>query len=438
MAPWIKTLMKQLYRFASAFLFILFFRSTGLGQSITFSELNYNSDSTLNSGNWVELYNYGTDPVDISGWLLKNVNTIPFFTFPSGTTLQPGARLVAINDSTKFISQYPFVSNFIGTLPFNFGNNGDQVRLLDNSGIVKVFMEYADSTPWYTAADGAGRTLELLDAAQSPDSASNWFVGCMSGSPGTAFIPCNDPVVFGEINYHSDSITDAGDWVELWNHSSGYINLTGWSFKDSHDDNIYNFPANIQLAPDARLVLVHDTAKFLSRHSGVTNRVGPFDFNISNAGELIRLFDHTGKLNFSIVYNNHGGWPDGADGLGYTLELIDPNSNMNDPDNWFDGCPEGSPGVPYNPNCNIGIQNVLIDKLRIISNLTHHSILIDMPAADILSGEFQVLNIMGEVIFSGTIHTNPVSIDVGTLSAGLYFAAIRNGKKLFTGKFIVP
>jgi hypothetical protein len=261
----------------------------------------------------------------------------------------------------------------------------------------------------------------------------------MGGSPGTAFVPCNDPIVFGEINYNSDSLKDSGDWVELWNHSSGSINLTGWSFKDHHDNNIYYIPTNTQLAPDGRLVLVHDTALFFSRHPGVTNWAGPFSFNISSSGELIRLFDFTGKLKFSVVYNNHGGWPDSADGLGYTLELLDPNGNMNSPGDWFAGCPEGSPGYAYTPNCNVGIANVSPQQLQLYNNLTDHSVLIETAASDFYPGEkISVYNLYGEEVFYSTMNTNPFRMDVRRLSPGLYAVRLTNRKNLFTNKFIVP
>lgn len=430
--------MKELYAplfFLSA---LILFNSPAHSQTITFSELNYNSDSTINSGNWVELFNYGTVQLDIGNWVVKDDDDLHIFTIPSGTILQPGGRLVITDDIVKFQTQHPFVTP-IGNIPYSFGNDGDQVRLFDNYGLLKVFMQYADSTPWPPAPDGTGRTLELLDPLESPDSASNWFVGCIGGSPGTAFVPCNDPIVFGEINYNSDSLKDSGDWVEIWNHSPGSINLTGWSFKDSNDDNIYFFPANTQLPADGRLVLIHDTALFFSRHPAVTNWVGPFDFNVSSNGELIRLFDHLGKLKFSVVYNNKGNWPDSADGKGYTLELLDPNGNVNSPDNWFAGCPEGSPGYAYTPNCNVGIEDVSTQQLQLYNNLTDHSILIEAPGNGSYSGgKISIYNLYGEEVLYSLLHDNITWIDVSYMAAGLYIVKLSSGKNFLTRKFIVP
>jgi hypothetical protein len=124
-----------------AFIGFLFSVTTVSGQSVTFSELNYNSDSTTNSGSWVELYNYGTTTLDLTGWYLKDDNNANTFLFPSGTTITAGNRLVVVTDAAKFTQQYPGVTNYVGDIPFGFGNGGDQVRLFDNTFSLKVFMD---------------------------------------------------------------------------------------------------------------------------------------------------------------------------------------------------------------------------------------------------------------------------------------------------------
>jgi len=428
--------MKRLY--VLFLLTLLLCNSSLRGQTIAFSELNFNSDSTTTSGDWVELYNYGSASLDISNWFLKDDDDMHLFKIPDNTVLPAGGREVIINDSAKFTSAHPFVTNFLGTFTFKFGNDGDQVRLFDNNGTIKLFMQYADSTPWYKAADGTGRTLENSNPSGDPNDPANWFVGCMGGSPGAAFSPCNDPIVFSEINYHSDSLLDAGDWCEIWNHSSGNINLNGWSFKDSKDSNIFFFPNNINLAPDARLVLVHDTALFFQRHPNVTNWVGPFNFNLSNGGELIRLFDYNGKIKFSIVYNDHNGWPSGADGDGYTLELLDPSQNMNDPADWFDGCLEGSPGVAYDPTCPTGTELIKNSSLKILNSLADNSVIIEIPENDFQSScQLKIFDALGRLVKSSVLNSTTSIIDVSDFSAGIYIAEIKTQSLLLTGKFIV-
>lgn len=407
-------------------------------QSVTFSELNFNSDSTTTSGDWVELVNSGSATVDISGWFLKDEDDLNLFTIPANTSLAPGGRIVLVNDSAKFAGQHPFISNYTGEFSFSFGNDGDQVRLFDNLGTLQQFMEYADSTPWYRAADGTGRTLEKTDPSLDPNDPASWFVGCMFGSPGFAFSPCNDPLVFSEINYNSDTLADSGDWCEIWNRSNGYINLNGWNFKDSKDDNIFYFPNNMNLAPDARLVLAHDTARFFDRHPQVTNVVGPYDFNLSNDGELIRIFGFDGKLRFSIVYNDKNGWPEGADGDGYTLELLDPLQDMNAPADWFTGCPEGSPGYAYDPDCNAGIAVVQRGELKLLNSLTDETVILEIPEALLTQHPvLRVTDMAGRLILSEPAANTEHVLDVSQFAGGIYVASVSGTTSIITGKFFV-
>lgn len=416
---------------------LLLFSVSLYAQSITFSELNYNSDSTINSGNWVELYNYGTSALDISGWYLKDDDNSNSFIFPSNTVLQAGGRLVVGNDNAKFTAEFPSVTNYMGEMTFSFGNDSDEVRLFDNAGTQKLFMHYTDSLPWPDAADGTGRTLELSDPNITPDDPSNWFVGCMHGSPGTAFIPCNDPLVFDEINYNSDTLLDAGDWIELYNHSLGGVNLTGWSLKDSKDDNIYFFPANTQIAPGARLVVVHDTLKFKTRHP-TTPYIGPFQFNLSNDGELVRLFNYLGKLTFSIVYDDDGDWPAGADGDGYTLELLDASGNMNSSGDWFTGCPEGSPSVAYNPDCNVGIQETADQPAPTVIYADDH-LMIHLTVAQSSSGDYAaaIFNDMGQELLRKNFTGAEAQISTRQFSQGIYILRITGGNIGWSQKFLI-
>ena len=422
------------------FIYLIFASFVGnvCAQSVTFSELNYNSDSTTNSSNWVELYNYGSSSVDLSGWFLKDNNNANLFTFPSGITLAAGARLVVVNSVAEFTGQFPLVSNYLGEMDFSFGNDADEVRLFDNSGLLKLYMSYTDTFPWPEGADGTGRTIELTDPLVSPDTPSNWFVGCMKGSPGKGFTPCDDPLIFSEINYNSDTLLDSGDWIELYNRSTGGINLTGWSFKDSNDDNPYFFPLNTQIASGARLVIVHDTAKFKIRHPDVTNYVGPFDFNLSNDGELVRLFNFQGKLTFSVVYDDDGDWPAGADGGDYTLELLSATGNMNSYSNWFTGCPEGSPGIEYDPNCNVGIESAVNNPLVAMVAQQGDIILIQF-GQNIQNQKFSVslYNLFGQEFLKRDTAGYETSINTRNLPQGIYVLSVKSGNSFWSKKLFI-
>ena len=85
--------------------------TTGTTPSIVFNEIHYNPASSQGDDTayeFLELYNYGSSDVDISGWTLSNGLS---YTIPNSTTLSAGSYLVlAVNNS-----------NYSGSLDWEVG-----------------------------------------------------------------------------------------------------------------------------------------------------------------------------------------------------------------------------------------------------------------------------------------------------------------------------
>lgn len=177
------------FNFTSTDQITAYFNGSPESPTVTISEINYNSSSSLNTGDWIELHNYGTKAMDISGWRFRDEEDQHTFTFPTGTVLAPGAYLVLVEDTQKFNSFYPGVLNKLGPLGFNLSNGGEEVRLFDHRDSLFLSFYYEDQAPWPTGADGGGYTCELLDPLGSLNDGNNWFQGCIGGSPGTAYTP---------------------------------------------------------------------------------------------------------------------------------------------------------------------------------------------------------------------------------------------------------
>ena len=118
------------------------------------------------------------------------------------------------------------------------------------------------------------------------------------------------------------------EFLELMNISAQNIDLTGVHLRDGVD---YNFPANTLLAPGGRLQVVGNLESFVARHgaSAVLRPVGPFVGNLSNSGEHLLLVSDTQGTIKDFTYNNTLPWPTEADGGGYRLVLIAPQTNPN-------------------------------------------------------------------------------------------------------------
>jgi len=154
---------------------------------ITFSEINYNSDSLVNSDDWIELHNYGTSAIDISGWKFKDEMDNHVFEFPVNTVINAGAYLVLAEDLDDFSTAYPSVTNVVGPLGFSFANSEEQLRLYDYKDSLYLSSTYSDQVPWPESADGDGYTLELINSNADVNDGNSWIAGCLHGSPGKAY-----------------------------------------------------------------------------------------------------------------------------------------------------------------------------------------------------------------------------------------------------------
>ncbi|HPI04996.1 MAG TPA: lamin tail domain-containing protein [Saprospiraceae bacterium] len=402
---------------------------------LAFSEINYNSDSTRNAGDWIEFHNYGDAPVDLSGWRFTDSTVTNDYFFPSGTILQPGTYLVLADDPDMFHSQFPSISVY-GPTGFGFSNANEPLTLLNTDDYPVVSVHYQDVSPWPAGADGYGRTLELLNNTLNPALPASWFAGCIGGSPGGPFVPCTEQIVFSEINYKSAATADAGDWVELWNIAAVPADLSGWYFQDS--DNAHNFqiPANTVLSPSERLVLAGDDVLFHNRFPGVGNYSGPFGFGLGSTGDAVRLYDASGKLYQSVVYNNAQPWPQGANGNGYTLELEDENGHLNDGNNWKDGCLGGSPGTaPVSPCAVTGVRDepAGAGQMRIFPNPSsgvfniRFERLSDLPAAV----DAEVYTSIGQQVYSRTFDRpdQGMTLDLTGYPKGVYWVRVKAGNQ---------
>jgi len=395
----------------------------------TISEVNYHSDSTRNSGDWLEVHNFGSNPLDISEWHITDAKFYNDYTFPTGTVLPANGRIVVAEDTSLFHSSYPVIS-CIGPLGFGLNNKQETVSLLDMQHATIVSFTYYDSIPWLEAADGLGRTLELHTGASDLNDPANWFVGCMGGSPGQSYQPCEENVVFSEINYNSDVTADAGDWVELFNPGTNALDVSGWKFSDSDNLHLFPIPLGTIIPVGEYMVLYGDKLKFESSFPSVTNKSGPFDFGLGGSGEAIRLFDNIGKLQFSVVYNDDPPWPKDPDGNGYTLELADAHGIMCDGLNWFAGCPGGSPGKPYLFPCNIGIDEFGMTSFAVYPNPAKTQLFILQNKNNFEKADIRLSDALGRTVLIKQVTFNGSSstlLSLDGINNGIYFMKITTG-----------
>lgn len=152
-------------------------------------------------------------------------------------------------------------------------------------------------------------------------------------------------VIFNEINYKSANDFDTGDWVELYNIDESEADISGWVFKDSDDNHIFDIPAGTIIQPGGYLVLCSELPLFRLLYPDLENAIGDFSFGLSSSGELIRLYNHSGALIDSVVYGNDSPWPAEPSGQGPSLELKNPFLDNTLGENWAASENHGTPGA---------------------------------------------------------------------------------------------
>ena len=126
--------------------------------------------------------------------------------------------------------------------------------------------------------------------------------------------------------------SDLFEYLELLNISSTPIALVGMVFAEGIEFNFNDSPITF-LQPGGRVLVVKNQAAFVHRYgSTYANRIaGEFqnDTNLRNSGEQLILNAYGGGLLREFSYKENLPWPQAADGAGYSLILIAPETNPN-------------------------------------------------------------------------------------------------------------
>ena len=153
-------------------------------KDIVINEINYNADPLFDTEDWIELYNRGDTPLDISGWVMTDDDTDHRYTFPVATIIASHDFIVVCRNRGKFSLFHPKVWNTIGDYDFGLGSNGDRICLFDAVGNCADSLSYRVTAPWPAEPNGTGTTLELINPDLENALATSWANSDAYGTPG--------------------------------------------------------------------------------------------------------------------------------------------------------------------------------------------------------------------------------------------------------------
>lgn len=94
-----------------------------------------------NPEEWIELYNRGSNAVDLTGWELDDAIR---FNFANGTVLAPGAYLVVAKDAVTLGAAYPAI-DIVGDYSGKLSSRGERILLKDPAGNPADVLDHATS-----------------------------------------------------------------------------------------------------------------------------------------------------------------------------------------------------------------------------------------------------------------------------------------------------
>lgn len=320
--------------------------------------------SHAEAADWIELHNTTGAAIDIGGWFLSDSGDNPFkYEIADGTVIGPGGYLVFYQDLHFGRADDPGVR-----VPFALSEIGEIVYLSSAKGGVQTGYRDVQDFDASTTGVSFGRYYRT-----SEDDFN--FVAMDYPTPGAAnTYPKVGPVVISEIMYNPDwpvggtFTNDQYEYIELRNIDAEAVTLydynvdAPWKFTDGVE---FTFPADlpVTIPPGETILIAKNAAAFSFRYPTVPSEkiLGPYDGNLSNAGEKVELampgdVDGSGRLCYIRVDRvNYGDgsnpeaasggvdlWPRAADGGGQSLTRKTPADYGNDADNWAGGAP--SPG----------------------------------------------------------------------------------------------
>lgn len=301
-----------------------------------------------------------------------------------------------------------------------------KLRALPNPGYVFV--------RWEGASNSTSESIELILTSNTQIKA------IFERATITSTVP-----VINEINYKSRTDIDAGDWVEIFNPTEQTVNLNGWKIRDAAS-NSFTFSVESTIPALGYIALVQDSVKFRNIFGGNINVAGNFSFGLSSSSETVNLVNPAGDIVNSVSFTGSNPWPEGADGTGFTIELINPAVDNKLPVNWQRSFRlSGTPGALNDVFTKIEDENTLPNEYQLSQNYPNPFNPETRIQAYIKNQGFTSLklyDILGSevmTIFEGDLIQgyHYFDLDGRNLSGGVYIYVLRSGSFVAAKKLVL-
>lgn len=269
---------------------------------------------------WVEFYNTSESAVSLSDFYVttdaQNLTMVQL----GGAITIPGRGWLAFSDVELGLDFTP-VDPLPGGRTF--------IALVSSSGDRVI-----DARTFEPSEDG-------YSEARFPDGDEDWQPAATPTRGAANELDVETDLVISEIMYHPIDDDESKEYVELYNRGPAAVSLDGCEFTQGID---FVFPAGTSIPSGGFLVVAKDPARIRSIYglpASVVIGPDPADLEalddfgrLANGGERLTLKDFRDNTMDTVRWYDGGEWPRWADGLGSSLELIDPYADNSRPAAW--------------------------------------------------------------------------------------------------------
>lgn len=323
------------------------------------SEVHYTPLGPEPEGEWLEVFNVGDFPLDLSSYKIGDEESLGegegMYRFPAGLVLAPKGVLVIAYRAVTFRGNYGFDPHYELTetdveVPnlekyaawangsLGLDNGGDEILVLDGAdqpveAVSWGNSSYAFDPPVHPVADG--HSLERYPAYQDTDTAGDWreqphpAPGQVDLTPPTptptptrtptpTFTPVPPPVLvineihadphntLGDANGDGASDADEDEFVELVNQDGAAVDLSGWRLNDLVGVR-HVFPPGTILEHGCAVVVFAGGSPQGSFGGSLVQTASSGLLRLNNSGDLVALLDPAGRVVLYYIYGTEGG-----------------------------------------------------------------------------------------------------------------------------------
>ena len=154
---------------------------------VVLNEIMYNASGGFDDLEFIELFNAGDAPVDLSGWEYSDGIE---FSYSTGSVVKPGGFHVIASDARLYEAVYGSAPD--GEYSKSLNDKGEKLVLRDMTKRIVEEVKYNDKHPWPMSADGYSSSLERIHPSAPADRAGSWapssqsqdYQSRPSGTPG--------------------------------------------------------------------------------------------------------------------------------------------------------------------------------------------------------------------------------------------------------------